>query len=200
VVLPDGTEYHALIFDWDGTLVDSQAINFGALASALAAHGVTMTADWYWQRVGTSGAELIAELGREQSPNVHLPVDEIVSNCLAAIRSNVHKIEVNQIVADVARRASGRQPLAVASGGSREVVVPALEHTGLRELFRVVVTGEDARRGKPAPDLFLLAADQLGVAPQRCLVYEDSAEGIQAARSAGMAVVDVSPFLRSPAK
>jgi beta-phosphoglucomutase-like phosphatase (HAD superfamily) len=193
--IADGTGYDALIFDWDGTLVDSQPLNFRALSSALAAYGVTMTAAWYRRRLGTSGHELIEQLALEQQINRPLPVDHIVRDCLAAIRTSMHEITVNDVVADVARRAHGRQPLAVASGGSREVVLPALRHTGLYELFDVIVTGEDAQRGKPAPDLFVRAADLLAVAAARCLVYEDSAEGLQAAANAGMAAIDVRPFL-----
>lgn len=193
--IPDGTGYDALIFDWDGTLVDSQPVNFRALSGALAPHGVTMTATWYRQRMGTSGAELIEQLALEQRIDRPLPLDQIVRDCLNSIKSLIREIRINSVVADVARRAYGRRPLAVASGGSREVVLPALDHTGLRPIFDVIVTGEDAPRGKPAPDLFAHAAALLAVPPARCLVYEDSAEGLQAAANAGMAAVDVRPFL-----
>jgi beta-phosphoglucomutase-like phosphatase (HAD superfamily) len=193
--IPDGTGYDALIFDWDGTLVDSQPLNYRALSGALAAYGVTMTAAWYRQRLGTSGHELIKQLALEQRIDRPLPVAQLERDCLASIRASIPEVTVNAVVADVARLAHGRRPLAVASGGAREVVLPALRHTGLRELFDVVVTGEDAPRGKPAPDLFARAADLLSVPAARCLVYEDSAEGLQAASNAGMAAVDVRPFL-----
>lgn len=193
--IPDGTGYDALIFDWDGTLVDSQPLNYRALSGALAVYGVTMTAAWYRQRLGTSGHELIEQLALEQRIDRALPVAEIERDCLASIRASIAEVAINEVVVDIARRSHGRRPLAVASGGAREVVLPALRHTGLLELFDVVVTGEDAPRGKPAPDLFARAADLLGVPAARCLVYEDSAEGLQAAATAGMAAVDVRPFL-----
>lgn len=193
--IPDGTGYDALIFDWDGTLVDSQPLNYRALSGALAAHGITMTAAWYRQRLGTSGRELIEQLAMEQRIDTPLLIEQIERECLASIRASMPEVSINEVVADVARRAHGRRPLAVASGGPREVVLPGLRHTGLRELFDVVVTGEDAARGKPAPDLFARAADLLSVPASRCLVYEDSAEGLEAAANAGMAAVDVRLFV-----
>jgi beta-phosphoglucomutase-like phosphatase (HAD superfamily) len=193
--IPDGTGYGALIFDWDGTLVDSQPVNFRALSSALATFGVQMTETWYRQRLGTSGAELIEQLALEQGIDSPLPVEQIVRDCLDSIRASIHEIQINHVVADVARRAHGHVPLAVASGGSREVVLPALHYTGLHPLFDAIVTGEDAQRGKPAPDLFLRAADLLSVPADRCLVFEDAAEGLLAAAAAGMAAVDVRRFL-----
>jgi beta-phosphoglucomutase-like phosphatase (HAD superfamily) len=193
--IPDGTGYGALIFDWDGTLVDSQPVNFRALSSALATFGVPMTATWYRQRLGTSGAELIEQIALEQGIDAPLPVEQIVRDCLNSIKASIHEIHINDVVADVARRAYGHVPLAVASGGSREVVLPALRYTGLHPLFAAIVTGEDAQRGKPAPDLFLRASDLLCIPPDRCLVFEDSAEGLLAATEAGMVAVDVRPFL-----
>ena len=82
-------------------------------------------------------------------------------------------------------------PLAVASGGPRNVVRHSLETSGLAPLFRAVVTADDVVHGKPAPDMFLLAARLLGVAPERCLVFEDADLGVQGAQAAGMQVVRV---------
>ncbi len=89
-------------------------------------------------------------------------------------------------VVDFARKLHGRAPLSVASGGPRPVVVRTLELMGIAGLFPVVVTPEDVTHGKPAPDMFLLAAQRMGVAPERCLVFEDAEPGVQAAVAAGM--------------
>jgi HAD superfamily hydrolase (TIGR01509 family) len=87
--------------------------------------------------------------------------------------------------------------MAIASGGARHVIEHTLQHVGLRDAFGVVVTRDDVARGKPAPDIFLRAASQLRVPPNRCVVYEDSDEGIRAARAAGMAVIDVRSHTRA---
>jgi HAD superfamily hydrolase (TIGR01509 family) len=81
--------------------------------------------------------------------------------------------------------------MSVASGGPKPVVRKTLELMHLAELFPVVVTPEDVVHGKPAPDMFLLAAQKMGVPPERCLVFEDAEPGIQAAVAAGMQFVRV---------
>ena len=85
--------------------------------------------------------------------------------------------------------------MAVASGSDAEIVVQGLEAIGILELFQTIITPVDVARGKPAPDMFLLAANRLGVPPERCLVFEDGLLGIQAAQAAGMASVFVPTVL-----
>jgi HAD superfamily hydrolase (TIGR01509 family) len=82
-------------------------------------------------------------------------------------------------------------PIALASSGSRSGIDVILERLGWRDRFDAIVTGQDVARGKPAPDIFLRAAERLGIAPPRCLVFEDTDDGVAAARAAQMAVFDV---------
>ena len=101
-------------------------------------------------------------------------------------------------MAAVVRVHRSRVTLAVASGGTRAAVEPTLESVGLLELFDAVVTYDDVELGKPAPDLFLLAAERLlSRHPDGCIVYEDTDEGVMAARNAGMRVIDVRAVLNS---
>ncbi|RME90931.1 MAG: HAD family phosphatase, partial [Verrucomicrobia bacterium] len=92
-------------------------------------------------------------------------------------------------VEDLLRRLHGRWRLAVASGSDRAVVEAVLQLRGLRRFFDVVLARDSVTRGKPAPDIFLEAARQLGVAPADCWVIEDSKPGIEAAQAAGMRVI-----------
>lgn len=92
---------------------------------------------------------------------------------------------ITEVVA-VARAVAVSRPVAVASGGHRAIVVRTLELAGIDSLFPVVVGAEDVKRGKPAPDCFILAAERMGVRPERCLVFEDGKKGIEAAHAAGM--------------
>ena len=82
-------------------------------------------------------------------------------------------------------------PIAVASSGVKPTVTGHLRGHGILDLFDAVVTCEDVKHGKPAPDLYLLAAEKLGVDPKRCTAYEDAELGMQSAKAAGMTVVDV---------
>jgi HAD superfamily hydrolase (TIGR01509 family) len=89
---------------------------------------------------------------------------------------------------EAVRRVAARLPVAVASSAHRAVIDVALEATGLDDVFGVVVSSDEVHEGKPAPDVYLLAAERLGVRPGRCLVIEDSLNGVRAARAAGMTV------------
>ena len=95
----------------------------------------------------------------------------------------------------IAKEYKGRFPLAVATGGVLPVVKTALKALKLEDFFDAIVTSEDVTHGKPAPDTFLEAARRLKVQPQHCMVFEDSDMGLEAASRAGMAAVDVRPWL-----
>ena len=107
----------------------------------------------------------------------------------AELQADVRLIEP---VVAFARRVAATHPVGIASGGGRDIVQRMLELTKLALLFRVVVTAGDVMHGKPAPDMFLLAAKRMGVAPERCLVFEDAEPGMRAAEAAGMQWVRVA--------
>jgi HAD superfamily hydrolase (TIGR01509 family) len=100
---------------------------------------------------------------------------------------------------DAVRRIAAQRPVAVASSAHREVIDAALEATDLADVFGVVVSSDEVEHGKPAPDVYLATARRLGVEPIRCLVVEDSYNGVRAARAAGMAVVLVPNHSVPPA-
>lgn len=181
--------FSALIFDCDGTLADTPRLHFAAWRAALAPVGVELPESWYLARVGLSRLELLRQVQRDYA--CELEVAEVSAAQARHFCVGLHTVQAVDVVADVARRHVGTVPMAVASGGEREIVEATLETTGLRHLFNTVVTINDVRRGKPAPDLVLEAALRLGVEPESCVVYEDSDEGLEAGRRAGMTVMDV---------
>jgi HAD superfamily hydrolase (TIGR01509 family) len=103
-------------------------------------------------------------------------------------------VEAIDPVIDVVRRSRGRVPMAVVTGGHRAVCTRILEHVGIADAFDTLVASEDTDRHKPEPEPFLEAARRLGARPQRCVVWEDSDLGIEAARRAGMEWIDVRSF------
>ena len=94
------------------------------------------------------------------------------------------------------KRVAATTPCAVASGGPRDVVNHSLRLAGLGGYFRAIVTADDVVHGKPSPDMFLLAAERLGVEPEHCLVFEDGNSGMEAAKAAGMQAVFIPRTLR----
>jgi HAD superfamily hydrolase (TIGR01509 family) len=187
---PDRT-YGGFIFDCDGTLADSMPLHYRAWLEALAEHHAAFEFSWslFLKRAGMTQEQTVVELNAEFGT----ALDEVI--VAGAQRRHFEQrmasIEPIAEVVAYARRVAGSQPVAVASGGERGAVERTLELIDVRSLFPIVVVAADVVRGKPAPDLFLLAAERMAVRASDCVVFEDSELGIVAARAAGMDAVRV---------
>jgi len=184
-----------LIFDWDGTLVDTRRANYLALSETFADLGVGLDEHWYNQRTGLSTDSMIEAWLAECGLCSDVPVADLAKRRDEIFLRTAYTIRPVGPVLEVAQRYAGQLAMAVASGGSRGVIEPTMRKIGLNGLFDVLITREDVARGKPDPQIFLLAAERLAILPALCLVYEDSDEGVRAAHAAGMPVVDVRPLL-----
>jgi len=186
-------QYSGYIFDCDGTLADSMVVHHRAWLAALAAHGATF--DFHWELFTSRAGMTVSNTVRELNAQFGLSLDP--EGVAIGQRQEYERfLETVQPIADVvalARQVAATRPVSVASGGERLIVRRTLELIGLAETFSIVVTAEDVTHGKPAPDMFLLAAERMGVPPAECVVFEDSVLGLQAAKSAGMAAVLVRP-------
>lgn len=181
--------FKAYIFDCDGTIADTMPLHFRAWTRAMEENGGQFPEDLFYSWGGTPTTVIVEQLnekfGTRMDPEEVCRVKEIYFTDLIP-----EVLPVEPVVALV-RQFHGTAPMAVASGGHREIVVKTLEALGLLALFETVVAMEDVERGKPAPDPFLEAARRLGVEPESCLVFEDSPIGIEAAKAAGMKYVFV---------
>ena len=186
-------EYSAFIFDCDGTLADSMPLHQRAWVAALRKYGASFDFGWqlFMSRAGKSieltVAELNAEFGTALDPALVSAAQRAEYDVLA-----LGVKPIDQVVAYARSRALLGYPVSVASGGDAPTVARTLRTIGAADLFPIVVTVEDVAHGKPAPDLFLLAAKRMGVDPAECLVFEDSLLGITAAQRAGMGAVLVA--------
>jgi len=176
--------YEGLIFDLDGTLVDSMHLHLAAWKHAAERHGFAFDFATY-QSWGGIPSRKIAHLINERQG---LALDAEAVAATKAEHYLGHIGEVRAIAATVLVVASvhGRLPMAVATGTQRANLERILTDTELARYFRATVCAEDVERHKPHPDSFLLAAERLRVSARRCLVFEDSQTGFTAATAAGM--------------
>jgi HAD superfamily hydrolase (TIGR01509 family) len=179
----------ALIFDCDGTLVDTLSLHHRAWWAAIPATGQEVPVKFLLGVAGKPDEEVVMLLnktfGYRLDPGLTAAAKE------TWFLHNLHHVRPIVPVVNLVESYRGRLPMAVASGSSRLAVQAMLAATGLSEYFETVVAAEDSVRPKPAPDPFLEAARRLNVAPEHCQVFEDSELGFEAARRAGMRVVDV---------
>ncbi|QDQ15281.1 HAD family hydrolase [Streptomyces spectabilis] len=189
----------SVIFDLDGTLVDSEPNYFEAGRQLLAEQGVT---DFTWQDhetyVGISTQETLARW--KELYGLSAPLSDLLADKnrryleLARASTRVYP----QMAAFVELLHEAGVPMAVASGSSRPAIEAILEGTGLDAYLKTYVSADQVARGKPAPDVFLAAAELLGSEPARCVVLEDAVPGALAAKAAGMRCVAI-PYVPAQA-
>jgi beta-phosphoglucomutase-like phosphatase (HAD superfamily) len=186
----------ALIFDCDGTLADSMPLHYRAWADTFREHGINFAEHRFYELAGTPTDRVAAIVAAESG--VKLDPVAVARQKDEAFLRRVEEVQPFEPVVSVARDARGILPMAVASGSSRQLVERELELLGILDWFSVILCAEDVPIPKPAPDVFLTAAARLGVEPYRCIVYEDSDLGIQAAKAAGMQFVDARQLRPKP--
>lgn len=184
--------HRGLLVDHDGTLVDSQRVNYLCLRDALAPVGIALEQPWFDARTGVSTTEMVTVLAEQHGVTVDALAVTAARN--RAYLARVGEVREVAVVADLLRATRATHRAALATGGQAQTVVPTLEALGLLEVLDAVVTRDDVSAGKPSPEIFLLAAHRLGLDPDRCLVLEDSDEGLEAAQAAGIDAVDVRPL------
>ncbi|MBI2813168.1 MAG: HAD family phosphatase [Opitutae bacterium] len=189
--IPAG-DFAGYIFDLDGTLVDTMPLHYRAWNRAMQHAGLKeeLDEDMFYS-LGGVPSRRVAKIFADHH-GLKVDVENVFHRKEALFRELRAEMKLIEAVVAFARQAVKQGvPVSVASGGPRDVVRHTLELMHLRDLFPVVVTPEDVAHGKPAPDLFLLAAKRMKVPPAQCLVFEDAEPGIQAAGAAGMKWVRV---------
>jgi HAD superfamily hydrolase (TIGR01509 family) len=188
--------FGAFIFDCDGTLVDSMPIHYICWVDALRKNGATydFTEDEFYYYAGVPEKDTVIILNKQHGTNID--PDAVVATKAEMFVRRIPEIQTVRPVANYARSLYGNAPISVASGSEAPIVRACLKATSLFDLFPIIITPENVKRGKPAPDMFLLAAERMGVAPADCLVFEDGRSGLEAAKAAGMEAVFIPRTLR----
>ena len=191
--------FAAVIFDFDGLIIDSETPLFDIWQEIYAQHGASLALEDWQHALGTQGGfDPYADLCTRSGPPGH---HALAGLCWVS-REHWRRCETQPLLPGVADRLAEARSIglktAVASSSQAAWVRPWLERHDLLDAFDAVCTRDDVMAVKPAPDLFLLAARRLGVPPEACLVFEDSPNGLRAARAAGMWAVAVPNGLTQP--
>lgn len=188
--------FQAFIFDCDGTLVDSMPLHYVAWVEALKRHDAPFefTEEVFYAHAGIKEQDVVKILNAKHGTSIDpVSVDELK---MGIFRERIPEVQPVNPVAAFAKSMHGRYPMAVASGSEEPTVRGCLEATGLIHLFDTIITPKLVKQGKPAPDMFLLAAERMGISPSECLVFEDGNSGLEAAKAAGMQAVFIPRSLR----
>ncbi|MFT7669860.1 MAG: beta-phosphoglucomutase [Planctomycetota bacterium] len=181
-----------VIFDMDGVLVLSGDAHWESWRAVAADRGVTLTHELFLSTFGQVNEDCIAVMfgSQTEAEEVERIADEKERAYRDIVRANVPLAPgLFELLAQLQEAGAA---IAVGSSAPPENVDLVLDAGGLREFISVSVNGKQVAQGKPAPDVFLIAAEQLGLTPDRCIVVEDAPVGVQAARAAGMRAVAVT--------
>ena len=188
--LPAGS-FAAYLFDCDGTIADSMPLHYIAWKKALGEWGCDFDERVFYSWGGMPVVEIVATLNKDRG--LAMPVETVAHRKESLYFELLPQLKgIPEVLEHIDAR-HGQIPFAVVSGSALESVTASLSTLNLLDRFDTLVCARDYEKSKPDPEAFLLAATRLGVAPEFCLVFEDTEMGIQAATSAGMASVKVPP-------
>jgi beta-phosphoglucomutase len=183
---------YGVIFDMDGVLVLTGPAHFQTWHAVAAEHGITLTYEQFTHTFGRTNPDVIRILwGREVEPAIADTIARTKEESFRRIVESVVPLAPGLTLMLDTLRSAGFV-LGVGSSAPPENIDLVLDRGGIRKYFASVVNGDQVKRGKPAPDVFLLAAEKAGLKPARCMVVEDAPAGIEAAVAAGMVPVGIT--------
>ncbi len=180
----------SILFDMDGVLIDSQPMHYEADVETLKHFGVCVTVKDVEKYAGTTNLDRYTRFKEDYAMDAS--VDTMVAYREQCIMDMIHSRDISVIegIRELLKDIRGRHlKTAVASSSSYDLIYAVLDKLSIREYFDQVVSGEDLKNSKPAPDIFLKTARQLESDPEECVVIEDSGNGVLAGIRAGMKVV-----------
>lgn len=181
--------FDAIIFDCDGTLVNSAPLHFESFRLALEDQGAILDEHWYRQRLGLTRGNLIKSFATQSTS--YIEIDTAVTQSELYFLKLTQHMQIIPEVVTVVNDYWSIKPMAVVSSGQRLSVLASLDAISLRGKFDLIVTEEDVEEHKPSPQPYLNAAAKLNVSPNRCLIFEDTDDGLKSATQAGAMTIDV---------
>ena len=181
--------YCALIFDCDGTLVDSSEAHFESFKTAMRAQGYDLEREWYDQRNGLDRLSILSALSAEVSGPLDIPL--AAQQSIDAFVSATNALSPIAETGKLVRSLAGTYPMAVGTNAEAQVATASLQAVNLFDFFVAIVSISDGFPAKPDPDIFSHATQRLGFSASKTLVFEDSPEGVSAAIAAGSHVIQI---------
>ena len=182
-----------LIFDMDGTVVDSMPVHYLAWKLTALEHGFVYTEELFYSLAGMPTHKIVPVVNEKLG--LSLDAEKFSRRKEEIFMENLKEIKPVEPVAEVIRRYHGKLPMSIGTGGKKKIAEITLKMIGFDKYFDFIVAADDVVNHKPSPDTFLRCAELMGIDPRYCQVFEDGDMGILAAERAGMTVTDVRPFL-----
>jgi beta-phosphoglucomutase family hydrolase len=195
IEIPD--HIRGLVFDCDGTIADTMPLHYEAWVVALKECGAEFPEALFYEFAGIPTARIVEILNERYGHD--MPVQETADRKEGLYQQLIPRVAPIEPVVMLVKQFAGKLPMAVATGGTQLICRKTLGSLGLLEYFQHIVTADDVKHGKPAPDIFLEAARRIGIRPQDCYAFEDGDLGLRAARAAGMVAVDIRPMHKGSA-
>ncbi|WP_422362222.1 HAD family hydrolase [Reichenbachiella sp.] len=192
--IPIPPEAKGLIFDLDGTILDSMPLHHDGYNHALAPHGIEYPKEIFESRGGIPTKDTMRLIEADYQIK-NFDINRALEMKRIFVESNLDKIQLINPVFEIIKNYQKRLPMAVGTGSNRKVVNELFDRFKLSKYITHVVTATEVSYYKPHPETFLKCAELMGIEPEDCVVFEDGKPGMQAAETAGMKVVDVTKYL-----
>jgi beta-phosphoglucomutase family hydrolase len=181
-----------LVFDCDGTIADTMPLHYEAWVEALREHRAEFPEAMFYELAGMPTVQVVEVLNERHGHN--MPPQETADYKEELYQKLIPRVLPIEPVVSLVKQFAGKLPMAVATGATQAICRKTLGALGLVDYFQHIVTADDVKLGKPAPDIFLEAARLIGVPPVNCYAFEDGELGLESARSAGMTAIDIRPM------
>lgn len=182
-----------IIFDLDGTLIDSMPVHKLAWKEICATQGFEFTDDIFYKYAGVPSEQIFEIINEEHGTNFDPYEDSKLKE--KAYRKRIAMIKPINEVIEIVKTYYNKLPMSIGTGSPRTLAWEALKSVGLDHYFDILVSKQDVENGKPAPDTFLKCASLMNVKPEYCQVFEDGEPGLEAAKAAGMIATDIRSYI-----